>query len=1241
MQTVSPILPAPHTDRLHSLDHGDADADGSSTYSDVDGSLCLSSHSESSQPSSQDREEADVRVEAEGDTLYHELRAKLRPAQPAAIQATSAPSSSSSALHLQPELWPLLCDVFSQAQRSRSSSPSSSSASASFSFLRLLTAHAELSESAGWSAAVAERLLSFLLQLHRLSRHIARPHVHWWRLLQSAWIHQCRQDAALRADASLRQRMQQDVQEDDSEQPQRQQQQQPQGDYSVREEKAQPSELEQAGSLVRRRWQRDWLSDGQREFARQQVVHSQADGRLHRQQSLVLCFRVWRCIAVSERPSPLLAEEALRLELRLQWRRWQQAWRSSRAERMLAKRCREKLAAAIQRWQRWTQHTSEQRAVLQRLQQAAAAAAKSRCMRAWYAAHLERGEEERRQHIAAQHYQQTALPAALELWMRRTQARRRGRLAEQQADEWRRRVLASASLAAWQARRRTAALYSEEAAARLLPMRVRAALFQWQRRARLLQSACITSPLLLHGLFSWLSVSLSLPVPLLPSSPQPQSVRPCRRLQHQQMQAVWRRWIMTRLWRGWKQRGKELRAERMAAVSAQQASNKQRLQGAWRVWRCEMERKAGWRRQKLRRALLCWQARTEQRRRGQDLRRTALLVHRFHSQRRHLLAWAALHRRLAAERRQQEAEEQRLSSLLLLASSHRDRRLASDSVLRWRAQAVQQRLSGRLLASARSHWVEHGRRRALALWRQWLEERHRRQAAAIERAEQADVRYVGRLLSLTLLCWRLQLHRRLEVRRLRLQREDRAQHQAFSHWQQFVQEQRAERQRAREAEVTARREEDERKGAMLSRLRLYAAWAHWRRLMRVVETGQALRLETERRRQRALLLLWARRAREQETQRRDRRHRLQDLLLRYLQQKREGERQRWLQLAAAERRIRRGRLQAVWSQWTAAAAADLSERRLLSSRHDAAVKRAAWAAWTEQAGALHQLAAAADSQLRRGVFSSWRYALYLRGVFVAWNGVEARAEGGQEAAFLHWRQRLLTAVWRLWRQRRDERLLDLKSEAFRCVTALTAAVRTWKAESGRQRAVRDWLQRRGSQRGRQLLSQWAQTARAEKQERQRLQTLTLRLPSLASCLRCLLLSCLRPSLPSLPVSSFFQRWAAFAASRRRRSLLLSRADGLYQTRILSSVLRSWAAAAVRGQARRRRREEVARGVDGVCARNGFLLWRGVVEQGRSRQRRYIVSHAFCVWKWQVRRLRERRQLLQQVESAEARDRDGS
>ena len=196
-------------------------------------------------------------------------------------------------------------------------------------------------------------------------------------------------------------------------------------------------------------------------------------------------------------------------------------------------------------------------------------------------------------------------------------------------------------------------------------------------------------------------------------------------------------------------------------------------------------------------------------------------------------------------------------------------------------------------------------------------------------------------------------------------------------------------------------------------------------------------------------------------------------------------------------------------------------------------------------------------------------------------------------------------------------------------------------ESGRRRVMRDWLQRRSSQRSRELLAQWAQTVREEREERQRLQRLTQRLPSLASGLRSLLLSCLRPSLPSLPVSSFMQRWAAFAASRRRRSLLLSRAETLNRTRLLFSVLRGWAAAALRGRARRQRREDVARGVDGVCARNGFLLWRGVVEQGRSRQRRYIVSHAFCVWKWQSRRLRERRQLLQQAESDEVRDREAS
>ena len=492
------------------------DDDDGSVSSELDGSVCLSSHShsESSQPSSQEREDANVKVE-EGDALYHELRASLRPQQPPAlVHSAAATISSSWPLHLQAELWPLLCDVFSQAQRSHSSGDSSlppSALSSSYSFLRLLTAHAELSESACWSAAVAERLLSFLLQLHRLSRHLGRPDVHWQRLLHSAYIHQCRHDAALRADRRLQQAMEQE-------------------DDGLREEKAQPVQQTKAARSSAGRRSRHHeqlqLSDGERQA-----------GRFGPQQRLLICFRVWRRFTVSERPSPLIVALAERLELQLHWRRWQQAWRGSRAERVLASRSREKLAAAILHWQTWTQRSSEQRALVQRAQQFVAAAVKSRCMKAWHAACLERGEEDQRQHIAARHYEQSALPAALELWLRRTQARRRGRLAAQQADDWRRRTLAAAALAAWTARRAAAALYCQEATARLLPMRLRAGLLQWQRAVRQLQSSCISSPLLLHGLFSWLSVSQSLPAPLLPSSsPVPQSVRPYRRQQHAQMQ---------------------------------------------------------------------------------------------------------------------------------------------------------------------------------------------------------------------------------------------------------------------------------------------------------------------------------------------------------------------------------------------------------------------------------------------------------------------------------------------------------------------------------------------------------------------------------------------------------------------------------------------------------------------------------------------------------------------------------
>ena len=164
--------------------------------------------------------------------------------------------------------------------------------------------------------------------------------------------------------------------------------------------------------------------------------------------------------------------------------------------------------------------------------------------------------------------------------------------------------------------------------------------------------------------------------------------------------------------------------------------------------------------------------------------------------------------------------------------------------------------------------------------------------------------------------------------------------------------------------------------------------------MRVVETGQSLREETERRRKRALLLLWASRASEQETRRQDRRQQLQALLLRFLQKKRRDERQRWLQLEAAGRSIKRSRLQAVWSHWTAAAAAELGERQALRSRHEAAIKRAAWTAWSQHTVALHRLAAAADSQLQRRLLSRWRQAVHLRGVFVASDGAEAVTEAG-------------------------------------------------------------------------------------------------------------------------------------------------------------------------------------------------------------------------------------------------------
>jgi hypothetical protein len=308
---------------------------------------------------------------------------------------------------------------------------------------------------------------------------------------------------------------------------------------------------------------------------------------------------------------------------------------------------------------------------------------------------------------------------------------------------------------------------------------------------------------------------------------------------------------------------------------------------------------------------------------------------------------------------------------------------------------------------------------------------------------------------------------------------------------------------------------------------------------------------------------------------------------------------------------------------------------------------------------------------------------------------EEEEEERELAAFVHWRHRCLQMVWSVWKIKWHEATVEkLAAESHR-VRTMKKALHQWKNNIKQQQKEQHWMTERKMERQHQAFSMWRVALEEERAERRAVDFIqsSVTKSSLSFC-SPILLSCLRPSVPSASLSDYFHRWSAYISHRRDRSQLMFIANHFHHTRLISAafsilhhthslsalthsvslsiqsrrihsalsvwreraqerrrsesvrrlsndhyrvsvvmrVMRGWKDVGRRGRERRVRREEVQRGLDELVVRNAFERWKGVVERLKRRERTFLISHSFMVWKMQARRVRERRELLTEAES---------
>jgi len=1027
---------------------------------------------------------------------------------------------------------------------------------------------------------------------------------------------------------------------------------------------------------------------------------------------LRLHFHAWQAHVTEQRTAPELVTQARLLHSHFVWQRWRDALLLHRADTLRTQADEQSLTHALHEWSHWRQRRKLSHAAFRLARRHHQLFSQTSHLSQWVAALQDARDERHQLQTAAHQHKQHYAPNAVQRW-RQLAAIKRTLLSDAAAGkEWRRRQLAAEALSAWRQALHKAALYRTEAVSRLRPLRLRSAIRGWQQTARVARSATVSSGPFLHAAFLWLQHSFEQPLPFsaTPSSSTAVTIRPSRRAAHDEMLQVWRCWQLQRFHAAWRDVVARHIVERVKLSHCQRLQSRQLLETAWQRWKDERARKERRRRRALAEALSRWRQHVKQRKAQREQVQTATLVDKFGSQRCAFRLWEQRWRLGARQReeldRQNRAQLRREEHEALVErqmQQHADtfhyRRLLSLCLSLWHSRTVQSLVNTCTLDLAASHCSSVGRQWALQRWWQWQQQRKQHKAEVRLSVDRADVMYVGRLLSVMLVCWRVQLARKQSLSAMQQRREQREQHDRWQRWRLYVRLCQQQRRQQRDEEERQRREDNHRKGQLIVQWRLQSAWTVWRNRMAVVSVGQLLcdhrRLHSLQR----VMSGWWEALRQKRQLAATRRTKLQQLLSRYVVHRQHVQAQRMRAEVVLSQQAGRRRVAAVFAVWKQGGLRRLQDKRRDAARDDQLVLGRAVLQWqTAVQQGKRQLGAAAVA-VERGAsvavltaaLQHWRHALYLRSLHEQLRGpAEDGEEEGHLSSFAHWRQHCLIDAWRMWRNESTDRRLEREAVERHRNIGFGTAISHWRrtTRQAKQQRQSNALSRLSSQRF--VFAQWRHSLSLQRQERRAAESLqsTLTTTSLPF-IRPLLLSILHPHLPSQPAAEWFHCWRAYIAHRQRRLQVTTAAYQLYHqhllasafgvmlaesrtaahtasftrslaqsrlcaalhdwhertqqrstartvvelssahhtTRLVSGVLSAWRRQSRRGAARRLRCAEVERGVDALVVHSAFQRWRAAAVGERRRQRMFTLSHAFLVWKWQILRLRERRQLL--------------
>ena len=1296
-----------YTAHLRALHRDGDDADEHherlSRHSEVDNSQLDTSKDDSDRSSLHSLASTDS---IDRDQPYYTLLASLTQSdQPLSAHFTDYPPPTITAT-LPIPLWPLACDIFDRAERLHRLSHSPTRGGVGlFSFLNLLTAHTDITTSKGLSSSSTSLLFSFLVALHRLSLQLGEERVDWWRLLQAAWVRQCRTDEELRWDEGVRRRLEDkrrltatvddflEVKED--------------GRPSVLPDEWQGLQAaEEVKQLPTRPLQRVEESAPASRKRKYNPLSSAAIELLN------LNFHAWRTYTTEQRQAPEVVSQAHRFHCHTVWQQWRMAWLLHKADKQRLRVDRQLLDHALHVWTKWWERRRLSHAAVRLAHRHCQLVTQSQCLNRWLVALQDVRDERHQLRTASQHHQQFCLPVAIQRWQQFFLIKRRLHSDATKVKAWRRKRLAMETVAVWRQTLQGAIQYQKDAAVRLRPLRLRQAVLEWQQTVKSSRSTVVSSGPFLHAAFRWLQRSFNQPPPFT-TTPSSSSliVRPSRQHSHSAMQQLWQRWQLQRFHTAWRHDLAQHKIERVKLSHIQRLHSRQLLETAWQRWKHERQRRVRRKTHALRQALGMWYDRARQRRARREQLLTAALVDKFNTQRYAFRLWVQhwlqceQHRREKhrQEREQQQREEHDAAverQMQQQADSFYHNSILSLSIMRWHSYAVRSLVTTCTLTLASTHHSIVCKQWALQRWREWQQQCKQHQAEQQQLADRADVMYVGRLLSVMLVCWRVQLVRKRALRLMSERREQRQLHERWQRWRLYVQLCQQQRREQRAEEERLKREDDQRKGQIVVRGRMRSAWAVWRSRIAVVCVGQQLFEKRSNNCMQRVMRGWWAAVQQKRRLAEVRRLKLEQLLHAYVKQRQDAENRSLKAEIVVRQRAQRRRLAAVFTVWRGGGLRRLNERRHDAVRGEQSAARHVLREWRttvqqrkEQLGkATVAFEHRAGTALLAATFETWRHTLYLRSVHEQVHGIVDEDEAGLHiAAFTHWRRRCMSDAWERWRSEVIERRIDGQAETRHRAVAAGRAVSRWSASARRTKQQRLLGARSQLNDERRVFSQWRQALAMQRQERRAAESLQFTLTATSlPFIRPLLLSILRPQLPSRPSVDWFRCWRAYVAHRKQRLEMMTAAYQLYHhnllasafvlmlaecrmaahtttsarsltqhrlsaalhrwhqhteqrhtartvaelssahhsSRLVSNVLSAWRQQCKSDAVRRSRCAEVERGVDALVVRGAFQRWRTAAVGERRRQRMFSLSHCFLLWKWQTRRLRERRQLLQ-------------